>query len=66
LDEKQRGDINRAGVTAWLVSLPLMLILFVLNTTDIAGLASKIWFPYYLFVTLFVFSVSSLWYFRRS
>ncbi len=66
MDEKQKSDVNKAGVTTWILSLPLMLALFAVNYNDVTGPASIIWFPYYLFITMFTFSVSSLWYFHRA
>jgi hypothetical protein len=66
LDEKQRSDVNRAGVTTWLVSIPLMLVLFLIPYGDGTYPAATIWFPYYLFITLFVFSTSSLWFYNRT
>ena len=65
MDEKQREGVRRAGATAWLVSIPLM-GLFLFGTMDDGSQGSLLWFPVYLFTTLFIFSVSSLWYYQRT
>ena len=63
-DEKQRSDIIRAGITAWVLSIPAMLVLYLLHMNNIEGPGSILWFPYYLYVTLFVFSGATLYYNR--
>jgi hypothetical protein len=72
-DEKQNSDINRAGMTALLVSIPLIigLTLFcflktpaIFNQIYIAGTLTVLWLPFYLFVILFVFSASALYHFK--
>lgn len=66
MDEKQRSDVSRAGTATWLISVPLMLLMFLAEYRVGWVAVQTIWFPCYLFLTLFVFSVCSLWNYRRS
>jgi hypothetical protein len=66
MDEKQGIDINRAGITTWLVSLPLLFGLFLAQYRVEGLIVPTIWFPAYVFITLFVFSACSLWYYNRT
>jgi hypothetical protein len=64
-DEKQRQDIACSGLTAWLASIPLMAVVFI---SDLPGSGSGtvlLWLHYYLFSTLFIFSLSLLLRFRK-
>jgi hypothetical protein len=74
-DEKQISDINRSGMVALLVSLPLIIGLTVfcfLKTPAvfkqiyIAGTITVLWLPFYLFVVLFVFSITALYNFKNN
>jgi hypothetical protein len=63
LDEKQNADMTMAGAVTWTISIPAMALAFVLP--DARLLAGGLWFPFYLFVTLVVFSAVTLYYFKR-
>jgi hypothetical protein len=63
LDEKQDADMTRAAATTWGVTIPAMCLAFVLP--DAGLFDGGLWFPCYLFVTLLVFSATTLYYFRR-
>lgn len=63
LDEKQDADMTRAAAVTWAVSIPATSLAFVLPDTSL--LDGGLWFPCYLFVTLLVFSATTLFYFRR-
>jgi hypothetical protein len=64
-DEKQKHDLFRAGWTAWITSMPVMLIFVIINAGKANFASSVLWFPLYMFVTLFVFSSSTLIYFKK-
>lgn len=64
-DEKQKHDLATAGLTAWLISIPVMLGIFIPTAFKISWVLSILWFPLYLFVTLLVFSISVLYNFKR-
>jgi hypothetical protein len=63
LDEKQNADMTSAGAVTWAISIPAMSLAFVLP--DEGLLEGGLWFPCYLFITLLVFSATTLCYFRR-
>lgn len=62
-DEKQKYDVIRAAATTLLVSIPAMIVLFVLYSFKIY--AHLFWFPFYIFMSLLVFSGSALCYYKR-
>lgn len=66
LDEKQKFDLVRAGTTAWGISLGVMAILFLMHLNTFEGPGSVLWLPSLTFTSLLAFSMSSLYYFRRS
>jgi hypothetical protein len=59
LDEKQDYDMTKAGGHVFAASIPAMIILYMLYYNEI--LSGLIWFPYYLFISILVFS-SSIYY----
>lgn len=59
-DEKVRQDIAQAGLTAWLVSIAVMVLIFFSSFGKTSSATMFMWFPFYLFSTLLVFSVSLL------
>jgi hypothetical protein len=63
-DEKQEHDMTKAAATTWALSIPAMALLFVARS-DI-DVANYIWLPYYLFVTILIYSASTLIYFKRA
>ena len=64
-DEKQEQDLARSGLNALLVSIPVMAVIFILNYGSEGSATGFLWLPYYLFSTLFVFSLSLLVRFKR-
>ncbi|MGM0366891.1 MAG: hypothetical protein ACQEP5_10230 [Actinomycetota bacterium] len=66
-DEKQYQDISRAGLTTLILSIFVMLVIFLVQfsnkNTDFIAIT---WFPFYLFIVLLIFSVSTLYYIKRS
>jgi len=65
-DEKQKSDLASSGLTAWLVSIPVMAVVFISDLTRPGSGTGFLWLPYYLFSTLFIFSLSLLIRFRKS
>ncbi|HPT11560.1 MAG TPA: hypothetical protein PLP69_02965 [Bacteroidales bacterium] len=74
IDEKQTSDINRSGMIAMLVSLPLLLIIMfktflgtpvVSHGIYITGTITILWVPLYLFLVILIFSSSALYSFRN-
>jgi hypothetical protein len=63
VDEKQDSDMTKAGALAWGLSMPAMLLAFILYEAGLFDPA--LWFPYYLLVTLLFHSVGTLYLFKR-
>lgn len=63
LDEKQDANMARAGALAWGLSIPAMLLVFLLYQAGRFNPA--LWFPYFILVTLLLHSLGTLYYFKR-
>jgi len=64
-DEKQWRDVTKAGLTALVLSVPVMSFMFVLNYFALYTAAELLWFPYYMFFILLIFSGSTLYYYKK-
>ena len=64
-DEKQKQDFAASGMTAWLVSIPVMIAILGVSLGQPSSPAVYLWFPFYLFFTLLVFSASLLIKYKR-
>jgi hypothetical protein len=64
LDEKQNSDMEKAGAITMAFSIPMMVIMFWLYTNKIFN--GPIWFPYYFFVIIVLFSGSTLFLFKKA
>ncbi|MFQ5772537.1 MAG: hypothetical protein ACE5HX_18515 [bacterium] len=64
IDEKQNLDMTRAAATTWIISIPALAFMFILYEESI--MAGTVWFPYFFFMSLFVFSLSLLFFFRKT
>jgi len=65
-DEKQWQDVTKAALTTLILSIPGMSLIFFLNYLALHGPASIMWFPFYLFLVLFLFSSSTLYFSKKS
>jgi len=65
-DEKQKFDIYKSSTFTLLVSIPIMFSLFLFNYNNVNGIVSILWLPFYLFVVLTVFSISTLFNFKTN
>jgi hypothetical protein len=61
-DEKQFQDVGRSAFFTLILSVIFMTALFIANYRNLSGVVSVVWLPLYLFSTLFVFSVSNLYF----
>jgi hypothetical protein len=59
-DEKQKQDIAQSGLATWLISIPVMILVSVVNFGNNDSVTVILWFPFYLFSTLLIFSVMLL------
>jgi hypothetical protein len=65
-DEKQWSDVSRAGFTTLLLTVPLMLMVFLMVSLKNQHYnAQIIWFPMFLFSVLLIFSSLTLLNYRR-
>lgn len=59
-DEKQWQDISKSAIITHLISIPGMAVLLFVNKP-----LEYFWFPYYLFLTLFIFSGSTFVFYKK-
>ena len=64
-DEKQIQDLFKAGFTAWIISIPVMFIFLLLNVGKGNFASIVLWFPFYVFINLFIFSSAAIIYFKK-
>jgi hypothetical protein len=65
LDEKQKHDLTWSGLLAFLFSIIFILVFFMINHGRTGQISALVYFPFYLFATLLVFSISVLYYFKK-
>lgn len=65
-DEKQFIDISRGALVALVASILIVAVMFLLSILGLIKTEIIIWFPVYLFVTLLVFSGSTLYLSKRA
>jgi len=61
-DEKQMQEMGRSSLFTLLSSVIVVSFLFVLNFNSLEQLLSVLWFPFYIFLTLFLFCGANLWF----
>lgn len=64
-DEKQLQDLGKSALLTLLLSVVVMGLLFGLNFNNLDSTISVLWFPFYLFLVLFLFSTGNLYLGRR-
>ena len=64
IDEKQEYDMGKAGGITFGISMPAMVIIFILYQNGIVK--GLVWFPYYIFITIIIYSCSTLFYFKKN
>ena len=65
IDEKQKHDLARSGLVAFLFSILVISVFFMINHGRTGQISAIVYFPLYLFTTLLVFSISVLYYFKK-
>ena len=64
-DEKQSRDVYRAGFITLVITIPVMLVLFLVIHNDALFIRGHyFWFPFLIFTSLSVFSLLTLIYYR--
>jgi len=61
-DEKQFQDISKAGLLSMLVTVPFLAMIYIANYNAPKGPIDILWFPYYLYFVMLVFSSASLYF----
>jgi len=64
-DEKQLHDIGKSALITLLVDTIVLLLLFVFNFTRLDGVVSVLWLSFYIFATIFVFSIGNIAFSKR-
>ena len=64
MDEKQEFDMAKGAALSMAFTIPCMALL--LNLYQRGALEGFVWFPYYLFITLLLFSVGTLYNYRKA
>jgi hypothetical protein len=65
-DEKQKHDLAMAGLITWLLSIPIVMIYFLIDNGRVGEISKMVYLPLYLFATLLIFSISVLQNFKKS
>lgn len=65
IDEKQKHDLTRSALIAFLFSVLFILVFFLINHGRTGQISAFVYFPFYLFASLLVFSISVLYYFKK-
>src|SRR3972149_6187723 len=66
-DEKQYQDITRASLVTLITSMLVMAIIFVTQYfVSPLNFLNKIWFPFYIFLVLLLFSASTLYFNKKA
>jgi hypothetical protein len=65
-DEKQKHDLAMAGLITWLLTIPFVIIYFMIDNGRVGEISKMIYLPLYLFTTLLIFSISVLRNFKKS
>jgi hypothetical protein len=65
-DEKQLQDVGKSAFLTLVLTVIVMIGLFVVNYNNLGGVTSVAWLPLYLFSTLFIFSISNLFFSSRN
>jgi hypothetical protein len=66
VDEKQEWDMSQAAGITFGGTILTLSIMFQLSMHKIVDLNDGLWFPFYLFISIFLFSFSTLLFFKKS
>lgn len=64
-DEKQFSDISKSALFTLLASIPALTVMFIIYYFNFNTQIYLLWFPFYVFLILFLFSGSTLYLFKR-
>jgi hypothetical protein len=61
-DEKQVQDISKAGLISMFATVPFLAAIYIFNYNVPKGPIEILWFPFYLYFVMLVFSLTSLYF----
>jgi hypothetical protein len=61
-DEKQFQDISKAGLLSTFITIPFLATIYIFNYNVPKGPIEILWFPFYLYFVMLVFSLTSLYF----
>jgi hypothetical protein len=61
-DERQFQDISKAGLISTFATVPFLATIYILNYNVPKGPIEILWFPFYLYFVMLVFSLTSLYF----
>lgn len=64
-DEKQFRDISKSSLMTLVFSLPCLAIMFLINFLNMSAPANLLWFPFYMFLILLIFSGGTLYFSKK-
>jgi hypothetical protein len=65
-DEKQKHNLAMAGLFTWLLSIPIVIVYFLIDNGRVGGISKMLYLQLYIFATLLIFSISVLRNFKKS
>ena len=65
VDEKQEWDMSQAAGATIAGTMVILGFMFLLSDADVYQLNNGMWFPFYFFTTIFIFSLSTLLHFKK-
>ncbi len=65
-DEKQKLEMGKAAIISLLVSIPIMFVFYILSINNNGNFSTILWFPFYAFLTITLFSSCLIYYFKRN
>jgi|GEM_PF-919135 len=65
-DEKQKRDLSNAGLTTWLLSILILAVLIIPNLKIHSPALGVMILPFYIFITLLIFSSTVLFNFKKT
>ncbi len=65
-DEKQKLEMGKAAIISLLVSIPIMFVFYILSINNNGNFSAILWFPFYAFLTITLFSSCLIYYFKRN
>ena len=64
-DEKQKIDIGKSAISTLMINTILLMILYIVNLSNLTGIIHQLWLPIYFYSTILFFSVGNLFFSSR-